>query len=113
MGGTTVVVVTAAAANAAASASIAASNAALAANNLGHTSGGDGESAGIALAIVLIVVVLVIAITQIRDHKWERDFYRRYDTAKSEAAARRMTATAAIGCFVLAGILILCILAVA
>lgn len=112
MGGTAVVVVTAAAANAAATASLAASNAALAANNLSHSSGGDGEAAGIALAVIVIIAILVIGITQIRDHKWERDFYRGYDTTKSEAAARRMTATAAIGCFVLAGVLILCILAV-
>lgn len=113
MGGTAVVVVTAAAANAAASASLAASNAALAANSLNHSGGGIGEGGGIALAVILIIAVLLIGVSQIRDHKWERDFYRGYDTAKSEAAARRMTATAAIGCFVLAGVLIFCILAVA
>lgn len=113
MGGTAVVVVTAAAANAAASASLAASNAALAANNLNHSSGDIGEGGGIALAIILIVAVLLIGVSQIRDYKWERDFYSGYDSRKSEVASRRMTATAAIMCFALAAILILVIMAVA
>ena len=110
MGGTAVVVVTAAAANAAATASLAASNAALAANNLNHSS---GEVGGIALAVILVIAVLLIGVSQIRDYKWERDFYSNYDSRKSEVASRRMTATAAVMCFVLAAILILVIMAVA